>query len=57
MKDFPSKQPAPQNVTAIIRDPHDQGPAPTTGFNDAPLTPQNRGAAGPGVPASKRKIH
>lgn len=57
MADFSKKQPAPQKGEAESRGPVDQGGVSPTGFADAPLTPQNRGGAGPGVPASSRKIH
>ena len=30
---------------------------PETGFIQAPLTPQDRGGPGPGVPANRRTIH
>jgi hypothetical protein len=54
-KDFPSKQPAPQDVADNLFGPETSG-VPTTGFTEAPLVPQDRGGAGPGVPANKKKI-
>lgn len=54
-KDFSSKQPAPQGNDNLFG-PEDSG-TPVTGFSQAPLTPQDRGGAGPAVPANKRTIH
>lgn len=54
-KDFPSKQPAPQGNDNLYG-PETSG-VPTTGFTEAPLTPQDRGGPGPGVPANRKKIH
>lgn len=55
-KDFGSKQPKPENGEAQSRAPQPQGGEPTTGFVQAPKTPQDRGGPGEGVPANKRTI-
>lgn len=55
-KDIGGKQPAPEKGESQSRSPKPQGGEPTTGFVQAPLTPQDRGGPGPGIPPSKRKI-
>lgn len=55
-KDFGSKQPKPENGESQSRAPQPQGGEPTTGFVQAPKTPQDRGGPGEGIPANKRTI-
>lgn len=55
MSDFSKKQPKPQPRTNDF-DEVEAG-AEATGFKDAPREPLAHKAAGPGVPANKRKIH
>lgn len=53
-KDFPSKQPAPEGNGNLFGP--DESGVPKSGINEAPLVPQDRGGAGPGVPANRKKI-
>jgi hypothetical protein len=54
--DFAGKQPKPENGESQSRAPHPEGGEPTTGFVQAPKTPQDRGGPGEGIPPSNRKI-
>lgn len=54
-RDFPNDPVRPQGNDNLFG-PEESG-KPKTGFEEAPLTPQDRGGPGPGVPPSKRKIH
>lgn len=56
-KDFSSKQPAPVGVEKNSRAPKPQGGEPTTGFVQAPKTPQDRGGPGEGIPPNSKRIH
>lgn len=51
--DFGHKQPKPAGFPGA--DPRESG-TPSTGFNEAPTTKQDRGGPGQGIPPSKHKI-
>jgi hypothetical protein len=54
-KDFSTKQPAPQKRDSTQFDAQESG-EPTTGFTQAPRVGLPATGAGPGKPASNRKI-
>lgn len=56
MGDFNRDQPAPAGDGTTSAAPKDQGGAPTTGFVQAPLTPQDRGGPGEAIPPRTRGI-
>ena len=59
MADFKKANVAPAGTGLNSRDPHNQGGAPSTGFDDAPQNAVETGnfGEGPGVPPNGSKIH